>query len=298
MPPYVLGGIASIALALALLVWSLPGRVPGRRRALVNLEQGLPPRAQPAAQEHPDAGPDATAAGTWGRRIVPAGTVRRLERLYAQAGSPARWPVARLLTVKLALPVVALLVGLAYAQAVPGRVTVLLITTVVVVTFFLPELLLHSQSQERNKKIALELPDLLDQVSISVEAGLGFDAAVARAGRNRQSPLGEELRRTYQDLQLGQSRRQAYESLARRTGAHELEKFVQAVLQADAYGVPMADVLRTQANEARLKRRQHAEERAMQIPTKVIFPVMLLILPVMFIVLLGPAVIDVLRTFG
>jgi tight adherence protein C len=297
MPSSVLVGIASVALALALAVCSLPRSDPGRRRALANLQRGMPAAGKATAGPRPDEGPDTSFLGTWGRRLLPAGSVQRVERLYAHAGSPSGWSVSRLLGVKLALPLLAALLGLVYASANPGTLSVVLTVAVVVVAFFLPELLLHSRGQERSEKITLELADLLDQVTICVEAGLGFDAAVARAGRHRQTPLGDELRRTHQDLQLGQSRRQAYESLARRTGAAELEKFVNAVLQADAYGVPIADVLRAQATEARLKRRQQAEERAMQIPTKVVFPLMLLILPVMFIVLLGPAVIDMLRTF-
>jgi len=299
MPPYLLVGIGAVALALALLVWSLPERDPARRRAVTNLQLGMPAAAEPATSTQLAAEEaSSSAVGAAARRVLPAGSVRRVERLYAHAGSPAGWSVGRLLGVKLVLPLVLGVLGLLYLSAVSSPLGALIVVALVVVGFFLPELLLHSRSQERNQQIALELADLLDQITISVEAGLGFDAAVARAGRNRQSPLGEELRRTHQDMQLGQSRRQAYEALARRTGAPELEKFVRSVIQADAYGVAIADVLRGQANEARLKRRQRAEEKAMQIPTKVVFPLVLLILPVMFIVLLGPAVIDVLGKLG
>ncbi len=297
MPASALIGLAAVALALALGVWALPGPNAGYRRALANLHRGMPPPGKPTDSLHRGDGTDASALETWGRRLLPAGSLRRLERLYLHAGAPATWPLRRLIGVKLGLPLVAALLGMTYVNAAPGLANTSLAVAVVVVTFFLPELLLHSRSQERNQKVGLELADLLDQVTISVEAGLSFDAAVARAGRNRQSPLGEELRRTHQDLLLGQSRRQAYAALGRRTGAPELEKFVRAVMQADAYGVPIAEVLRAQANEARMKRRQQAEERAMQIPTKVVFPLLLLILPVMFIVLLGPAVIEVLKAF-
>ena len=110
--------------------------------------------------------------------------------------------------------------------------------------------------------------------------------------------LAEELVRTLQDIQVGQSRRQAYEALALRTGVADLRKFVRAIIQADVYGIPIADVLRTQAAEMRMKRRQRAEEKAMQIPVKVIFPLMLCILPVLFIVLLGPAAMDIVAAFN
>jgi tight adherence protein C len=178
-----------------------------------------------------------------------------------------------------------------------GPIPLLIAVVATIVGYFLPELLMHSRGQERSAKIALELPDTLDQMTIAVEAGLGFDSAMAKAGRNGKGPLAEELVRTLQDMQVGQSRRQAYDSLGRRTDVPDLRKFVRAIVQADKYGVAIADVLRTQAAEMRIKRRQRAEEKAMEIPVKVIFPLMLCILPVLFIVLLGPAVLDIIRVF-
>jgi tight adherence protein C len=115
---------------------------------------------------------------------------------------------------------------------------------------------------------------------------------------NGKGPLAEELVRTLQDIAVGQPRREAYLALADRTGVQDLRRFIRAVVQADQYGVSIADVLRTQAQEMRLKRRQRAEEKAMQIPVKVIFPLILCILPTLFIVLLGPAVMDIIATFS
>ena len=152
--------------------------------------------------------------------------------------------------------------------------------------------------QERQQAIQLELPDTLDQMTIAVEAGLGFESAMARAGANGTGPLAEELVRTLQDIAVGQPRREAYLALADRTGVQDLRRFIRAVVQADQYGVSIADVLRTQAQEMRLKRRQRAEEKAMQIPVKVIFPLILCILPTLFIVLLGPAVMDMIAAFS
>ena len=157
---------------------------------------------------------------------------------------------------------------------------------------------MYSRAKERSQQIGLELADTLDQMTIAVEAGLGFDAAMVRAARNGKGPLAEELVRTLQDIQMGRSRRQAYEALAQRTEAADLRRFVRAVIQADAYGISIADVLRTQAAEMRVKRRQRAEEKAMQIPVKVIFPLILCILPTLFIVLLGPAVLQIVHVFS
>jgi tight adherence protein C len=158
--------------------------------------------------------------------------------------------------------------------------------------------MLYSRGQERQDAIGLELADTLDQMTIAVEAGLGFESAMARAGANGKGPLAEELVRTLQDIAVGQPRREAYLALAERTGVKDLARFIRAVVQADAYGVSIADVLRTQAQEMRLKRRQRAEEKAMQIPVKVIFPLILCILPTLFIVLLGPAVMDIVAAFS
>jgi tight adherence protein C len=118
-----------------------------------------------------------------------------------------------------------------------------------------------------------------------------------RAARNGKGPLAEELVRTLQDIQMGRSRRQAYDALAQRTEAADLRRFVRALIQADVYGISIADVLRTHAAEMRVKRRQRAEEKAMQIPVKVIFPLMLCILPVLFVVLLGPVAIRMIAAF-
>ena len=134
-------------------------------------------------------------------------------------------------------------------------------------------------------------------MTIAVEAGLSFDSAMARAAKNGAGPLAEELARTLQDMQVGRTRRQAYTAMAERVDVPDLRRFVRSVIQADAFGVPVAGVLRMQASEMRLKRRQYAEEKAMQIPVKVVFPLMLCILPVLFIVLLGPAAMDIVAAF-
>jgi len=230
--------------------------------------------------------------------LTPQGTLARLNRLAGKAGRPAAWPVPKLVAAKLVLALVAAVLGLLVVSGGPGIVSVGTAIMVTVVAYFLPELLLHSRGQERQQAITLELADTLDQMTIAVEAGLGFESAMARAGTNGKGPLAEELVRTLQDIAVGQPRREAYLALAERTGVNDLARFIRAVVQADAYGVSIADVLRTQAQEMRLKRRQRAEEKAMQIPVKVIFPLILCILPTLFIVLLGPAVMDIVAAFS
>ncbi|MCW2633875.1 MAG: Flp pilus assembly protein [Blastococcus sp.] len=295
LPAPVLAAVLAVAAALPLLGWSLFARPGGATaQARDNLVRGL---------ELPDAGSVSgrrgpSVLGRLAATLTPRGTAARLNRLAATAGRPAAWPVPRLVAAKLVLVAIAAGLGLLLLSGGATLLTVLLAIAVTLVAYFLPELLLYSRGQERKDAISLELADTLDQMTIAVEAGLGFESAMARAGANGKGPLAEELVRTLQDIAVGQPRREAYLALAERTGVIDLARFIRAVVQADAYGVSIADVLRTQAQEMRLKRRQRAEEKAMQIPVKVIFPLSLCILPTLFIVLLGPAVMDIVATFS
>ncbi|BAS16289.1 type II secretion system protein [Arthrobacter sp. Hiyo8] len=169
---------------------------------------------------------------------------------------------------------------------------------VVLLGYFIPDLMLYSKGQERQKAMQLELANTMDQMLISVEAGLGFEGAMARAGENGKGPLAEELVRTLQDMQVGRSRRESYLALAERTNIPELRSFVQAVIQADTYGIAISRVLRVQAKVMRVKRRQRAEEKAMKLPVMVLFPLLLFIFPVLFIAILGPAIINAIATFS
>ncbi len=292
MNAFVLGAALAMTSSVVLLGWALLSRSPvAATRARDNLVRGI---------DLPAAGARRRGHGLAGlvRGLTPSGTVARLDRLAATAGRPAAWPVPKLVAAKLVLAVIAGLLSALVVAGRPGLGTVLLAVVVTGVAYYVPELLLKSRGQERQQAIALELADTLDQMTIAVEAGLGFESAMARAGRNGKGPLAEELVRTLQDIAVGQPRRDAYLALADRTGVTDLRRFIRAVVQADAYGVSIADVLRTQAQEMRLKRRQRAEEKAMQIPVKVIFPLILCILPTLFIVLLGPAVLDIMGVFS
>jgi tight adherence protein C len=294
VPPLVLAAVAAVALALPLLGWALVARPdPGAIRARDNLARGLD-LTGPATR----ARTGASAGARLVRALTPRGTVARLNRLAGTAGRPAAWPVPRLVAAKLVLAAVAGGLSLLVFLSHPGVGMGLLGPAVTGVAYLVPELLLYSRGQERRQAVGLQLADTLDQMTIAVEAGLGFESAMARAAANGKGALAEELTRTLQDIAVGQPRRDAYLALAERTGVPDLARFIRAVVQADAYGVSIADVLRTQAQEMRLKRRQRAEEKAMQIPVKVIFPLILCILPTLFIVLLGPAVMDIVTVFS
>lgn len=294
MPPIVITAALTIAAAVAGIGWlALAPRDRTREQVLANASHGLDTTSGSVAVTTNRVG----IAG-WSRRLTPPRVLARLDHQLALAGRPASWTMHRILTAKIAIPAVLAALGLLLVRADPTPARMLLAGIVTVVGFFVPDLLLLSKGQERQKKIGVELPDTLDQMTIAVEAGLGFEAAMMRAATNGTGPLAEELIRTLQDMQLGQSRREAYIALADRTTVTALRRFLRAVNQADAYGIAIADVLRTQASEMRLKRRQSAEEHAMKIPVKVIFPLMLCILPALFIVLLGPAVLDMIKAFS
>jgi len=293
LPLPVLAAAVASASALPVLGWVLVARPSGaalrtRRNLTRDLDLAVPVAPRPRSG----------AGSTLVRALTPAGTVARLNRLAGTAGRPPAWPVPRLVVAKLVLPAVAAGLGLLVATARSSLLAWLVVLVVTAVAHVVPELLLHSRGQERRQAINGELADTLDQMTIAVEAGLGFESAMARAAKNGTGPLAEELLRTLQDIAVGQPRRDAYLALAERTGAPDLARFIRAVVQADAYGVSIADVLRTQAQEMRLKRRQRAEEKAMQIPVKVIFPLILCILPTLFIVLLGPAVLGIVAAFS
>jgi tight adherence protein C len=293
LPTPVLGAALAVAAAVPLLGWSLLARPrTATDSARENLVRGIELEGATDARRRPG------MLGKLARGLTPRGTVTRLNRLASRAGRPAAWPVPKLVAAKLVLAVVAGSLGLLVVTSRPGVLTIGLAAVATLTSYFLPELLLYSRGQERQEAIGLELADTLDQMTIAVEAGLGFESAMARAGKNGKGPLAEELVRTLQDIAVGQPRREAYLAMAERTGVQDLGRFIRAIVQADAYGVSIADVLRTQAQEMRLKRRQRAEEKAMQIPVKVIFPLILCILPTLFIVLLGPAVIQIIGVFS
>jgi tight adherence protein C len=299
MPPTILTAVLLVSAATALVVWIAAATVaPERRRAVANLQRGIVAAAPPPAA---DAAPGVTvqrARASLGRSLTARPLVAMLERQHVRAGRPAAWPVERLLTLKLLwVPVGVLLVFWAVgSDASPALVAIALVGAVVV--YFVPDLLLLSRGQDREKRIQLELADTLDQMTIAVEAGMGFDGAMARAAANGKGALADELTRTLQDMRMGRSRRQALEDLAGRTSVVDLGRFVRAILQADAYGISIGDVLRTQAAEMRLKRRQRAEEKAQKVPVLVLMPLMLCILPVLFIVIMTPVVIDMIGAFA
>jgi tight adherence protein C len=164
--------------------------------------------------------------------------------------------------------------------------------------FMLPNILLNNAGQKREKLMQNALPDAIDLLTISVEAGLGFDAAVSRVAKNTTGPLAQEFSRLLQEMQLGLGRLEAMRAMGERTSLADLKSFCLAMVQADQLGIPIGRVLRIQSSEMRVKRRQRAEEKAQKVPVKILFPLIFFILPCIFIVIMGPVVIQMMDFFG
>lgn len=160
-------------------------------------------------------------------------------------------------------------------------------------TYLFGKVFISSRARKRKMILQKELPDVLDLLTVSVEAGLGFDAALMHVISKSKGQLSQEFRTTLQELQMGKSRREALRDLGSRTGVDDILTFVGSMIQADQLGVPVTKILRTQSQQVRMKRRQRVEEKAMKAPIKMLLPLVFFIFPSIFIVLLGPAAMKI-----
>ncbi|WP_174842811.1 type II secretion system F family protein [Candidatus Oscillochloris fontis] len=167
-----------------------------------------------------------------------------------------------------------------------------------VLGYMLPVTWLGQQIKKRKKSITKALPDALDLLCISVEAGLAFDLALQRVTQKWDDELSREFKKVLSDIRLGRTRREALKDLAVRSGVEDVQTFTAAVIQADQLGVSMSKILRLQSDQMRQRRRQRAEESAQQAPIKMLFPMVFLIFPALFVVILGPAVPRIMESFG
>lgn len=284
--------ISLVVLPLSYLLWAFV--VTDRTAAVAiqsNLAQGFDLETAASLQRPP-------MLLDLSRRLTPTAYEAKLDRWLSLAGRPVSMPLERLIIAKPLLAFAGALVGLLMFSKAASPHVIALGLFLTILLYFLPDLLVYNKGIKRQREIELELPNTLDQLLISVEAGLGFESAMARAGGYGGGALAQELMRTLQDIQVGRPRQEAYDAMAQRSSVQDLRSFVRAIVQADKYGIGIAKVLRTQAKQARVKRRQRAEEKAMKLPVKVLFPLLLCIFPVLFIVLLGPAAIKIVEAFS
>ena len=235
-----------------------------------------------------------------GRKLTPADHGERIRQRLEIAGNPAGWTIDRVTSMKFIGFAGALVVGLVLTMLMGLRFapTLGLCVLAAVVGYMAPNLWLYQKGYDRTKLIQKAIPDALDLLTISVESGLGFDAALSHVARNTDGPLSEEFARVLQEMQIGLGRGAALRALGERTHVPELKGFVAAMVQADALGIPIAQVLRVQASEIRVKRRQRAEEQAQKVAVKILIPLIFCILPCLFIAVLGPAAIGIMESFS
>ena len=233
-----------------------------------------------------------------GRRLTPSDSARVQYRLDL-AGNPVGWSVERIMALKVICFVAALVLSLVVTMLLGLSlvVTVVVCVGLGMLGYSAPNAVLYHKGSERSEKMQRDLPDALDLLTISVEAGLAFDAALSRVAKSTTGPLAEEFARVLQEMNIGMGRTDAMRALGERTAIPELKSFVTAMVQADAFGIPIGQVLRVQSTEMRTKRRQRAEEKAQKVPVKILFPLIFCILPTLFVAVMGPGVITMMEAF-
>lgn len=231
-------------------------------------------------------------------RFTPRSMRDDIKVKIARAGNPGNMQVSDYLAFKgllmIALPLATflLLIGRSFSSALLLSLMMLGLGSII------PDLMLASATRKRQKAITKALPDVLDLLTVSVEAGLAFDSAIAKVVEKMSGPLADECQYTLQDIRVGKPRRDALKDLGERNGVPDLEHFVSSLIQADTLGVSISKVLRIQSEQMRQRRKQRAEESAMKAPVKLIFPMVFFIFPTLFVILLGPAALKMIDTFA
>jgi tight adherence protein C len=195
------------------------------------------------------------------------------------------------------LAIAGFFVGLVLAATMAPKYTLLLALGFAFLGFAGPGMYLNSRVRRRQAAVAAELPDALDLLAVSVEAGLGFDGAVQKLTEHMEGPLIEEFELALGEMRIGEGRQEALKKMAERSASPEMSSFVRAIVQADQLGISLGRILKVQAGDTRLKRQTEAEEKAMKAPIKMLFPTVLFIFPAMFLVVLGPAFLNLAKFF-
>jgi tight adherence protein C len=228
-------------------------------------------------------------------RFTPAGYTQTVREKLVKAGHPAGLDADRFLTLKV-LGAVSIVFWPFFAFKIAGLggfYGMIVIGLLWGISFFGPDVFVQRKADQRQYLIATRLPDVLDLLVISVEAGLGFEQAIDRTVDSVPGPLADEFRRMLQETRMGASRADAFRAMDERCQVPELRSFILAMLQADTFGVSIGRMLRQQADDMRIRRRQRAQEAAQKAPVKMLFPLMFCIFPSLFVVILGPAVLQI-----
>ncbi len=234
----------------------------------------------------------------WTLKLHPKTTVEGVSARLLAAGLGRSISANTFLALKSGLAIVGVALGAIFGGAAVGTRGVLFFSLVLAgFGFIAPDFIVSSRARARKDRIRAELPDALDLMAVSVEAGMGFDGAISKLTEHMEGPLADEFALTLSEIRIGETRSDALKKLADRTGTPELSSFVRSIIQADQLGISLGRILRVQANDSRLKRQAAAEEKAMKAPIKMLFPTVLFIFPAMFLVILGPAFLNLSKIF-
>ena len=229
----------------------------------------------------------------WTLRLHPRTTIDGVSSRLLAAGLGRKISPTTFLAFKSALAIGGLMLGGLFGGAAAGPGGVLFAAVALGgIGFIAPDFVVSGKARSRKDRIRAELPDALDLMAVSVEAGMGFDGAIAKLTEHMHGPLADEFALTLSEIRIGETRHDALKKLSDRTGTPELSSFVRSIIQADQLGISLGRILRVQATDSRLKRQAAAEEKAMKAPIKMLFPTVLFIFPAMFLVILGPALLN------
>jgi tight adherence protein C len=230
-------------------------------------------------------------------RFNPRTTTESVQMKLLGAGLSRRLTPTTFLALKGGLAIGGFLFGLTVGTAVSASGGFLFALGFAALGFVGPDFVVSSRAKSRREAVKAQLPDALDLLAVSVEAGLGFDGAIAKITEHMEGELADECTLALGEMRIGESRQEALKRMAERVNAPELQSFVRAIIQADQLGISLGRILRVQAVDSRNRRQMAAEERAMKAPIKMLFPTVMFIFPAMFVVILGPAVLNIMETF-
>jgi len=231
-------------------------------------------------------------------KLNPKTSVDAIGSKLIAAGLASRFTTTQFLAFKTGLGLGGVLTAVVFGAVAGPLAGILFAPLLAVIGFLMPNAIVTLSTRSRREQIRTELPDALDLLAVSVEAGLGLDGAITKLTEHMSGPLVEEFALTLGEMRIGESRHEALRSMAERVPSRELAAFVRSVIQADQLGISLGRILRVQAADSRLRRQAAAEEKAMKAPIKMLFPTVLFIFPAMFIVILGPALLNLAKYLG
>ena len=304
MDPTMLTIIAGVCLSVAVVLLVLAIRLPDKTEGQQVLATIAESTGLPLAGEHEPGlkervgDPLLAIILRLGKALTPATRLEKLEVRLDRAGYPAGWDINRLLAAKTLCMLVGLAFGFFVASVVNPGFGFFLMIFAGGLGFYAPDYWLTKTAESRTAQMRKALADTVDMLNLTLAAGISFDSALRLIATNTTGPLAEEFSRVVQEIAIGKSRSEALQDLGTRTSDEDLSRFCKTCVQAERRGTPFGEILAIQSTELRIKRRQDAEERAQKVPVKILFPMMVFVLPTLMLVVLGPAVAKIMESLG